>query len=39
MRGLVKGGAMKLWLFLIAFGLLLIYAGSQGAKIPFGPLS
>ena len=36
---LVKVVAMKLWLFLIAFGLLLVYAGSQGAKMLFGPLS
>jgi hypothetical protein len=27
-----------LWLLLIAFGLLLVYAGSQGAKMLFGPL-
>jgi hypothetical protein len=30
---------MKMWLFLIAFALLLVYAGSQGAKMLFGPLS
>jgi|HubBroStandDraft_2_1064218.scaffolds.fasta_scaffold3550930_1 hypothetical protein len=29
---------MKLWLFLIAFGFLLVYAGSQGAKMLFGVL-
>ena len=30
---------MKLWLLLIASGLLLAYAGSEGAKMLFGPLS
>lgn len=29
---------MKLWLFLMAFGVLLVYLGSQGAKMLFGPL-
>jgi hypothetical protein len=38
MRGLAEGGTMKLWLFLIVFGVLLVYAGSQRAKMLFGVL-